>query len=54
MDEGQRDVERYREAANRALEQLEWLVSYFHRIRKPDIAASLDKNRKTIVKRHRL
>jgi hypothetical protein len=54
MDEGDRDVERYREAANSALGQLEWLVSYFHRIRKPGIAASLDENRKTIAKRYRL
>ena len=51
---GEQPVERYREAAYAALDQLEWTIRLLHRIRKPGIADALEKNRKTIVKRHGL
>jgi hypothetical protein len=42
------EVARYRRAAEEALEQLEWCVSYLHRIRKSEIADVIDKNRRHI------
>jgi hypothetical protein len=33
-----REGERYREAAEHALDQLEWCFDYLYRVRKPDIA----------------
>ena len=53
-DQERRDIERYREAANLAVEQLYLLVKYFTRIRKPGIADVFEQNRQTIVKRYRL
>jgi hypothetical protein len=32
MSGGQRDVERHREAAIAALDQLDWAIKFFHRI----------------------
>jgi hypothetical protein len=43
-----REIERYREAATSALEQLEWVVGYLRTIRKPEIARALERNRKRI------
>jgi hypothetical protein len=43
------EIERYREATASALGQLEWIISYFLRIGKPDIASVLNRNRKRIV-----
>jgi hypothetical protein len=37
-------VDRYRQAAEVALDQLEWAIRYLERIRKPEIARSLAKN----------
>jgi hypothetical protein len=51
---GEQEVERYREAAYAALDQLEWTIRVLHRIRKSGIADALEKNRKTIVKLHGL
>jgi hypothetical protein len=48
-----REIERYREAAWGALDQLEWCISYLHRLRKGDIARALARNRSQIVKRIR-
>jgi hypothetical protein len=45
-----REIERYREACVSALDQLEWIVEYLHRIHKPQIARTLDRNRKQILK----
>jgi hypothetical protein len=45
------DVERYRRAAEETLNQLDWCISYLHRIRKPDIARTLERNRSTIRRR---
>ena len=44
------EIERYQEAADSALGQLEWIVGYLHKIRKPEIARALDRNRKQILK----
>jgi hypothetical protein len=45
-----REIERYREACVSALDQLEWIVGYLHRIHRPQIARTLDRNRKQILK----
>ena len=37
-------VDRYRQAAEVALDQLEWAIRYLERIRKPEIAGVLAKN----------
>lgn len=47
----QADAERYRDAAEAALEQLDWCIAYLHRIRKPQIAAALARNRSEIRRR---
>jgi hypothetical protein len=44
-----READRYREAVESALDQLEWCVNYLYRIRKPTLAAQLDSNRKRIL-----
>jgi hypothetical protein len=41
----------YRTAAEAALRQLDWVISYLHRIRKPDIARALARNRADIRRR---
>jgi len=46
-------TKRYRKAAELAIEQLDWAIGYFHRIRKHEIARALQRNRTTIVKRYR-
>lgn len=38
----------YQAAAEQALEQLDWCVDYLHRIRKPQIAEVISKNRAKI------
>jgi hypothetical protein len=43
-----REIERYREAATSTLEQLEWVVGYLYTIRKPELARSLERNRRQI------
>jgi hypothetical protein len=50
-DATREDVERYRRAAEETLNQLDWCISYLHRIRKPDIAQALERNRSTIRRR---
>jgi hypothetical protein len=45
--------DRYRLAATRALEQLEWCVGYLHRIRKDNLAQALERNRSEILDRLR-
>jgi hypothetical protein len=44
------EIKRYQGAAGFALGQLEWIVGYLHKIRKPEIARALDGNRKQILK----
>jgi len=41
----QRDVERYRQAAHDALEQLDWCIGFLHGSKKASIAAALGRNR---------
>lgn len=45
------EVERYREAATAALEQLAWSVGYLREIHKPELANALDRNRRQILER---
>ena len=44
------EIERYREASDSALGQLEWVVGYLYEIRKPQIARALERNRQQILK----
>jgi len=39
------DVDRYRKAAEDALQQLDWAIGYLHGIRKTGISRALAKNR---------
>jgi hypothetical protein len=43
------EIERYREATDSALGQLEWIIGYLHKIRKAQIARALDRNRNQII-----
>jgi hypothetical protein len=42
------ELERYRSAAEDALQQLDWCIGYLHGIRKVDISRALAKNRTQI------
>jgi hypothetical protein len=41
----QRDADRYREAAEAALEQLDWVINYLRGIRKVEVSRALAQNR---------
>ncbi len=45
------ELERFRQAANDALEQLDWCIGYLHGIRKTAIAGVLSRNRQFIRQR---
>ena len=45
------ETERYRQAAQDALEQLDWCVMYLHSIRKNQTARALAENRSFIARR---
>ena len=47
----QEDTDRYRQAAEDALQQLDWTIGYLHGIRKTEISKALAKNRSFIRKR---
>ncbi|MEA2134754.1 MAG: hypothetical protein QOC68_2663 [Solirubrobacteraceae bacterium] len=47
----QDNAERYRAAAEATLDQLDWVIAYLHRIRKPRLAAVLAQNRSKIRRR---
>jgi hypothetical protein len=47
------EADRYRTAAEETLEQLDWCIHYLYRIRKPEIAETIAKNRATIRRRMR-
>lgn len=49
----EREEERYLEAANLALDQLDWCVDYLQRVRKADIARVIARNRRQIMERIR-
>jgi hypothetical protein len=42
------DVDRYRKAAEDALQQLDWSIGYLHGIRKTEISRALARNRARI------
>jgi hypothetical protein len=42
------ELERYRRAAEDALQQLDWAIGYLHGIRKTEISRALAKNRSYI------
>jgi hypothetical protein len=44
-----READRYREAAELTLDQLQWAINYLYRIRKPTLAAGLERNREHIL-----
>jgi len=48
VDEKQDEADRYRKAAEDALQQLDWAIGYLHGIRKTDISKALAKNRSYI------
>jgi hypothetical protein len=52
-DDRNRELERYREAATHALDQLQWCIDYLYRVRKPDIARAIARNRAQILERLR-
>jgi hypothetical protein len=47
----QDEADRYREAAEDALQQLDWAIGYLHGIHKTDISKALAKNRSFIRRR---
>jgi hypothetical protein len=49
--EPDREAERYRRAALEALGQLEWCIDYLYRLREPEIARTLSRNRSRIIER---
>ena len=49
-DSQQEEAERYRTAAEDALQQLDWAIGYLHGIRKVEISRALAKNRSYIRK----
>jgi hypothetical protein len=44
----EQEADRYRKAAEDALQQLDWVIGYLHGIRKLDISRALAKNRSHI------
>jgi hypothetical protein len=50
VDEKQEEADRYRQAAEDALQQLDWAIGYLHGIRKVGISQALAKNRSHIRK----
>ena len=49
-DERDEELERYRQAADDALQQLDWCIGYLHGIRKVGISRALARNRNVIRK----
>jgi hypothetical protein len=45
------ELERYRQAAEDALQQLDWCIGYLHGIRKVEVSRALAKNRTQIRSR---
>ena len=50
----QTQAQRYQEAAEAALDQLEWTAAYLRRIRKPKIAKALEASRASIIEQYKL
>jgi len=51
MAEPTEELERYRRAAEDALQQLDWAIGYLHGIHKTEISKALAKNRSHIRQR---
>jgi hypothetical protein len=49
-DRKQEEADRYRKAAEDALQQLDWAIGYLHGIRKLEVSRALAKNR-TFIRR---
>ena len=47
----EKEADRYRQAAEDALQQLDWTIGYLHGIHKTDISRALAKNRSYIRQR---
>jgi hypothetical protein len=47
-DQKQEEADRYRKAAEDALQQLDWVIGYLHGIRKIEISRALARNRSYI------
>jgi hypothetical protein len=47
-DQKQEEADRYRKAAEDALQQLDWVIGYLHGIRKVEISRALARNRSYI------
>jgi len=45
------EAERYRRAAEEALQQLDWCIGYLHGIRKAELSSRLAKNREFIKRK---
>jgi len=52
-DSWDEEAERYRYAAEQALDQLDWCVDYLREIRKPEIARAIARNHRQIRARLR-
>jgi hypothetical protein len=50
-DSKQEETDRYKQAAEDALQQLDWAIGYLHGIRKVEISRALAKNRSYIRRR---
>jgi hypothetical protein len=50
-DQKREESERYRQAAEDALQQLDWCIGYLHGIRKLEVSRALAKNRSFIRSR---
>ena len=50
---GEERAAKYRKAADLTIEQLDWIINYFHRIQKHELARALKRNRTRIVQRYR-
>jgi hypothetical protein len=50
-DSKQEETDRYRQAAEDALQQLDWAIGYLHGIHKTEISKALAKNRSYIRRR---
>jgi hypothetical protein len=48
LDKKQDEADRYRKAAEDALQQLDWAIGYLHGIRKLEVSRALAKNRSHI------
>jgi hypothetical protein len=48
QEDKDKDIERYRQAAEDALQQLDWCIGYLHGIRKTEVSRTLAKNRSYI------